>query len=336
MDDLVIEVGIPTANNEDTIEETLETLASQNRKPDRVIIVDNSTDSTPKIVKEFSKNANLQIDLYKQSSPGKGVGRARQDIFEKFQGDVLACIDTDNILKKNWLEEHAIFHQEHTDFGILSNTSGESREIIQPKESDYFGQSNCSLTKEALSKVEGWDPWFSRGEDWDIRIRLWRAGVKSYAKREINLAAKQIGTEGEGSFFDRIKLWSKKKISAPSSALFLKKYGMWYVNFHPKHFVGDMLSIYSILSLILAPIIYLLGNIYLFLVFLTVPILNSMIYAYYKGPQKRQGFSLQISDFIALPIFFVLSISFITSLIDLMFNEYDWNYDGLDESNTKI
>lgn len=331
MDDLCIEVGIPTANNEDTIGETLRTIVSQTRPPDRVIIVDNSVDSTPEIIDNIMKETSVKIDLYAQSEDGDGVGRARQDIYEEFQGDVLICLDTDNKVDENWVKQHADFHREDNGFDILSNTAGRdtSGPTNDPKDPDYFRQHNCSLTKEALDKVKGWDPWFPRGEDWDMRIRLWSAGIDSYSKSEIN--TQKIGAESKGSFVELVKIWTRKKIAAPSSAFFLKKYGVWYLKFHPKHVFGDFLSISSLAFLLVAPV-GLYYSLPLTSLLLTLPLLSSLIYAYYKGPGQRDKPNIQKKDIAATLIFFILSLSFIRSLISLMHNEYNWNYGGFMEN----
>lgn len=326
MNDLVIEVGIPSANNKHTIRETLESLTKQSRKPDRIIIVDNSTDSTPEIIKRISETTEVDVDIYTQSNRGNGVGGARQDIYEKFQGDILACIDTDNKVHTDWIKEHIQFHKENPKFGILSNSDSSNEPINDPKNSDYFGQSNCSLKKEALKNVNGWDRHFARGEDWDIRIRLWSSGVKSYATTRIN-EEETIGTEGKGSFIKRVKMWSKKKLSSPSSAFFLNKYGLWYLRFHPKHVIGDILSIISIVSIVTSSLLLLSGLYLISVALITVPILFALTYTYYKGPKKKNRW-FHRSDFVAFPVFFILAISFISSIIELIGNDYDWNYNG--------
>jgi len=335
MDDLTVEVGIPTFNNSDTIKQTLESLTNQIRKPDRIIIVDNSDDGTPEIVSEFSKMSNVCVDFYKQSDRGRGVGGARQDIYDEFEGDLLLCLDTDSVVKPQWIKEHIIFHKKNQNHGILSNTSGKNREITDPKVSDYFGQSNCSIKKNALDQVRGWDPWFPRGEDWDMRIRLASAGVSSYAKNEINEQREKIGTEGEGSFFEKTLLWAQKKISAPSSALFLDKYGLWYALFHPLHIAADFSSIVSSVLIIISPILSLMGFKSLVSGSLIISLSLPFIYMYFKGPRKRDGFDPRKSDFTAFPIFFVLSISFLISMIDSIFNRYEWNYSGFKDIDDK-
>ena len=91
---LTIAVGIPTANNEDTIRETLESLLRQTVQPDRIIIIDASTDSTPNIVRSVNKNTSVPIEIHQQSTRGQGVGGARQDIYDLLEEDILACLDT--------------------------------------------------------------------------------------------------------------------------------------------------------------------------------------------------------------------------------------------------
>lgn len=330
MGELDIVIGIPTANNEDSIKETLDSIINQSRKPDRIIVVDNSTDSTPRIIDRIDRSVDVRVDLYKQSNKGHGVGGARQDIYECFQGDILVCIDTDNRVSKTWIEEHANFHKKNPEFGILSNTSpaSSSRVIDNPKNSDYFGQSSCSLKKSALEKVDGWDRWFARGEDWDMRIRLWCAGINSYAKNDINKNREKIGIEGRGSFAEKTKLWASKKMSAPSSAFFLEKYGAWYLKFHPAHVLGDLASIVSVLSLLTFPVSLYSDRHLVSIVLLGLPLSLSLIYVYNKGPKKRDEFKIEVSDMIALPIFFILCFSFLDSLIKLLYKDYNWNYAG--------
>lgn len=73
MGELDITIGIPIANNEDTIKQTLNLLTNQSRKPDRIIIVYHSTDSTPRIIDRTDHSVDIRIDLYKRSNTTSGV-----------------------------------------------------------------------------------------------------------------------------------------------------------------------------------------------------------------------------------------------------------------------
>lgn len=320
---LSVAVGIPTMNNEDTIEETLRNLAHQTRPPNKVIVVDASTDSTPDIVERVNESTDIQIEYYRQLDYGRGVGGARHQIYREFEEDVLVCLDTDHDVRSDWLETHVRFHRENPEYGVLSNSGrqGFDKEVRNPKKSEYFGQSNCSLKREALDRVEGWDPWFPRGEDWDMRIRLWSAGVKSYAKHDID------AWRYERDIPRDTLAWFRKKVTgSPSSVTFLRKYGYWYLKFHPVHVVGDFLSLVSLVFLALVPLGLLVYPPSL-LLFLGLPLILSLTYLYYKGPRKRDGFGLKRKDFTAVPVFFALGLSALYNLRRVG-EDVDWNYSG--------
>lgn len=322
---LEVSIGIPTKNNAESIKRTFKQIAQQTYPPDRVIIVDDSDDRTWKIIEEVGETMNFRIDIYQQSTEGRGVGRARQDIYENFDEDVLVCLDTDHAVPDDWLETHIRFHAENPSYGILSNSSrpGFDEQVRDPKKSEFFGQSNCSLKREALDQVKGWDPWFPRGEDWDIRIRFWTAGVKSYAKHDIDAWRFDRDVAGD------TLTWFRKKVTmSPSSVTFLRKYGFWYFRFHPIHVIGDTLSLLAILSLVLIPFVAVIEPV-LAMVLLGPPIILSAAYMYYKGPRKRNCFGILLRDFTAVPVFFALGLSALNNLLRIDRN-IDWNYGGFE------
>jgi glycosyltransferase involved in cell wall biosynthesis len=94
LEDVSIAVGIPTMNTAATIRETLESLVDQTRQPDRIIVVDASTDETPEIIEEFAEQTDVIITLRRQSETGRGVGSAQQEIYDASTEDILACLDT--------------------------------------------------------------------------------------------------------------------------------------------------------------------------------------------------------------------------------------------------
>lgn len=228
-----VTVGIPTYNCAATIERTLQSLLGQTRPPDRIVVVDASTDSTPGIVTRVSGEAAVTIDLFEQSEDGLGVGRARQDIYERFDGDLLVCLDTNLIVDEEWLARRIEFHEQNPDFGVLSGSplAGVDGEVTSG--ADYLRQANCSFQRSALDRVNGWDPWFPRGEDWDLNIRLRKAGVRAYARSD--LAAEPIDEEAPNQEFHKL-------LNRPSSVPFVLKYGFEYFADHPSHPLGDTLS----------------------------------------------------------------------------------------------
>lgn len=324
---LHISVGIPTMNNEESIERMLRQLDEQTRPPDRVIVVDASTDATPEIVADVGDDVAFDVDLYEQSDRGRGVGAARADIYDRFEGDVLACLDTEHAVDADWLAIHEEFHRSHPAYGVLSNSGrpGFDGPVDDPLQSHFFGQSNCSLKREALDATGGWDPWMQRGEDWDLRIRLWTAGVKSWAKHGI--AATPFGRD----LASNTTTWFRKKVyHDPSSVTFLRKYGLWYLRFYPLHVAADLLSLVAVVSLAIAPLGLLISPVSLVFL-LGLPLASAAAFTYYKGPRKRSALLPRRSELSSLPVFFALGLSVLRNLRRVGGDE-TWNYQGFDKS----
>jgi glycosyltransferase involved in cell wall biosynthesis len=322
---LTIAVGIPTANNEDTIRETLESLLRQTVQPDRIIIIDASTDSTPNIVRSVNKNTSVPIEIHQQSTRGQGVGGARQDIYDLLEEDILACLDTQKKVGSRWIETRLQFHRGNPEYDILSgmrSTESVDRPATGPKDTNFLRQSNCSIRKSALDRVEGWDPWMARGEDWDLRIRLWTSGAQAYIKSD--LGCEFIEHDDSRSAFGKI-------LSRPSSADFLRKYGLWYAQFHPIHSLGDIASLGSCFLVLFAALG--ITQSLLALSLLIGPLAGSLIYLWLKAFRSGDDVSdLKPLHAVIAVRFFLLGYTFARKLI--FSTNHDWNYGGFNRVET--
>ena len=106
-----IHIVIPAHNEEDCIAMMLESLVKQTLLPKKVIIVnDNSTDDTPKIISEFTSTYNwistLNINTSTSHLPGSKVINAFYKGFETLNDDydIICKFDADIILPNNYLE----------------------------------------------------------------------------------------------------------------------------------------------------------------------------------------------------------------------------------------
>lgn len=91
-----ISVVIPALNEEKLLPKTLTSLASLDRKPDEIIIVDaSSTDQTVSIAKKMGATVI--------TVPKSTIGFSRQKGIEHASGDVIAFTDADAILPHDWL-----------------------------------------------------------------------------------------------------------------------------------------------------------------------------------------------------------------------------------------
>lgn len=243
-DDSEVVVAVPTYNNVDDVDNTLDMLLEQTRVPDRVVFCDKSTDGTRERIHAYQNQEDAPlIEIIDQT--GDGVADAYDEILEYIQGeyDLFVTLQTNLFVDDDWIEGHLELHNDHQEIdmvtGDLKTNSPTDREI-DPDERPYYVGRNFSAKPGTLERIDGWDSNFLRGEDWDMRIRLAGAGTRVYAKTE-------LGYEWQPGTDDPYVTLSKAK-RKPTSVTFLSKYGSWYARFHPSHVISDGLSLTSILG----------------------------------------------------------------------------------------
>lgn len=100
-------IGIPTFNEEQniyTLLRSLETDTSNNQFISEIIISDDSSDNTPKIIDEFMKNSSMRIRIIHHDER-RGAAVAWNEIFEESAGDIIILYDADIILGRNCTRE---------------------------------------------------------------------------------------------------------------------------------------------------------------------------------------------------------------------------------------
>jgi glycosyltransferase involved in cell wall biosynthesis len=96
---LSLSIVIPVYNEERYIGACLNAISKQSIKPDEVIIVNNnSTDNTLKILKKYSFVTILNEKRQHQAF-------AQKTGFDKASGDIIGRIDADSVLPENWVEK---------------------------------------------------------------------------------------------------------------------------------------------------------------------------------------------------------------------------------------
>ena len=118
-------VAIPTYNGENRLSQVLEKLKEQINTEHinwEVIIVDNnSTDGTAKLVKEYQKNWLVEVPLKYCFEAEQGICFARQRAINEAQGELVGFIDDDNPPFANWVSSANKFAQEHPKAGAFSS-----------------------------------------------------------------------------------------------------------------------------------------------------------------------------------------------------------------------
>lgn len=121
-----IYIVIPAHNEADFIGQTLQSLADQSLKPEKIVVVDDSsTDNTSEIVKGFASKYSF-IELVKNSSstehaPGSKVINAFYKGYYKLDDDfdVICKFDADLIFPNNYLEKISEYFQHDNLAGIV-------------------------------------------------------------------------------------------------------------------------------------------------------------------------------------------------------------------------
>ena len=94
-----VSIYIPAYNAENTIKDCINSVINQSKKFDEIIVIDdNSTDDTLKILKEFS---NLNII---ENKSNMGLGYNRNLGIKISSNNIVASIDADVVLNHKWLE----------------------------------------------------------------------------------------------------------------------------------------------------------------------------------------------------------------------------------------
>ncbi|MEM6515403.1 MAG: glycosyltransferase family 2 protein [Bacteroidota bacterium] len=118
---------IPAHNEKDFIAETLDSLVSQTLLPKKVVVVnDNSTDDTQKIVEQFSAEYDFITCINLKSSnkhlPGSKIINAFNKGLEIIDNDydVICKFDADLIFPQNYLETLAQHFQNNSNLGMAA------------------------------------------------------------------------------------------------------------------------------------------------------------------------------------------------------------------------
>ena len=98
-----VSILIPTFNRAEFLKQALESIAGQTFKDWEVCIYDDgSTDNTSKVATDFLEN---HMGKYERGTVNKGVGYARNRLFEMAEGEILAWQDSDDISHPHRLEQ---------------------------------------------------------------------------------------------------------------------------------------------------------------------------------------------------------------------------------------
>ena len=215
---------IPVYNAEAYIDETLNSVATQFRSPEQIVVInDGSTDQTMERILDWDRRRGSRLTIIEQSN--KGVSAARNRGIEHCQADLIAFLDADDLWLPPHLEQLARAFEHHDlavcfgdalhfdDVGTVRSSSlaGTLIEDIQfhKQEDDlrlmtespyysllngnYISLSSAVVSKRALERVGGFDPAIRSAEDRDLFLRLSRFGQFAYYPRVLAQKRQHVG-----------------------------------------------------------------------------------------------------------------------------------------------
>lgn len=193
-------------NDKANLEKCLESILQQDYPKEfyKIIIVDaGSTDGTIDLIREYQvRQKNLQIELVQQKGCNRSQGRNLG--LQKSKTNLIAIVDSDAVLSKNWLsvvveeiEAHpkcagiASYHVKPHNQGLLGRAMWYMPHLVHTNEfavPEIKYKDTCEVRnvpdvaalyrKDALKEVGFYDERLNWGEDYEMDIRLLKAGWK--------------------------------------------------------------------------------------------------------------------------------------------------------------
>jgi len=155
-----ISLIICTYNNVFLLEKVLEALSKQiiyNDLKWSVLVVDNNcTDDTPKIVKKFIQSASIP-DLSIVNEEKQGLSYARLCGIQNTSSDWIAFVDDDCLLQEDWVEKAVIFAESHPKCGafggkVILNWEVSPSEVLKKYEGSFAAQNLGEESKQINNK----------------------------------------------------------------------------------------------------------------------------------------------------------------------------------------
>jgi hypothetical protein len=134
-------VAIPTYNGQKRLPEVLErlrtscqtTIYPQNFSWEVIVVDNNSTDDTAKVVQAYQANWSKDYPLRYCFEPKQGAAFARKRAFEEARGTLVGFLDDDNIPAPDWIAAAYRFAQEHPEAGAYASQIHGVFEVTPPE-----------------------------------------------------------------------------------------------------------------------------------------------------------------------------------------------------------
>ncbi|AFZ27662.1 glycosyl transferase [Cylindrospermum stagnale PCC 7417] len=130
-------VVIPTYNGESRLPELLERLQNQlnteNLSWEIIVVDNNSSDNTAKVVQSYQENWQCSYPLKYCFESKQGAAYARKRAVAEAQGELIGFLDDDNYPISNWVAAAYSFAQEHSKAGAYGSQIHPDWEVEPPE-----------------------------------------------------------------------------------------------------------------------------------------------------------------------------------------------------------
>lgn len=170
-----LSVIIPTYQHAATIAECLDSVLSQTRKPDEIIVVnDGSTDGTEKVLSRYRD----RVSVISQSNQGGNA--ARNNGFAASRGDLVIFCDADVVMRPDMLEvmERTLAEHPEASYAYGGFRFGWKGFRSYPFDAERLRRMNFVHTTSLVRREHfpGFDPSIRRFQDWDVWLTMLSQG----------------------------------------------------------------------------------------------------------------------------------------------------------------
>lgn len=183
-----ISIVTPSYNQAHYLEETMLSILDQNYPNLEYLVMDGgSNDGSVEIIKKHESRL-----AHWQSARDKGQADAVRQGLLRATGDIMAWLNSDDLILPGTLAYVADYFARHPEVDVvyghrlvINERSYEvARWVLPPHDSelllwaDFIPQETCFWRRRIYEKIGGMDPTFQFALDWDLLLRLQKAGAK--------------------------------------------------------------------------------------------------------------------------------------------------------------
>ena len=265
----LISIIMPVYNAADYLKAAIQSILSQTYSHWELIIIDDaSTDSTPKILKSFSRNSKIKIF---KNSRNLGVAASLNRALSLSRGQYIARMDADDISHPNRLQKQLKFLQSHPKIvacGVQAeiingqNQAVGTRSFPQGSQSchDYLMLTSPILHPTLLAKADiykkiGYTAKYKTAEDWELYFKFLNFGHLNNLPETLYSYRQLYGSNGFKNIrkafllITRIRLNAIKNGYQPAWLMFLSNFLQAFVVFLlPEKLVFRLFSLWRVNS----------------------------------------------------------------------------------------